>query len=130
MHGNGERGLQSAHNTSSPQLLHRLCLHQASFTTAPWAPPWLHMKICSMGYLWAAGGHPAFPWASPGLQGAASLCLEHLLPSCYTDLSQCLQSCFSHHLSLLSPSCCYAAVFPFLKSALPEAQEAGSFWIR
>ena len=57
------------------------------------------------------------PWDSPGLQGAAAVCPELLLPSC-TDLSACRAAL--SHLSTLSPSCCSMVLFPFLKCALPE----------
>lgn len=37
----------------------------------------------------AAGGQSAPLWASLRLQRTAALCLEHLLPSCSTDLGGC-----------------------------------------
>jgi len=58
-----------------------LCPLQASSTTALWASLWLHREICSVWCPWAEGGWPVPLWASPGLQGAAALCLEHLLPA-------------------------------------------------
>ena len=69
---------------------HGPCHLQASSTAALWAPPWLHVEICSVWCPWAAGGQPAPLWASPGLQGAAAVCLEHhLLPSSCADLGGC-----------------------------------------
>ena len=61
--------------------IHGLYLLQASSTAALETPLWLHLEICK--------GQPAPPWASPGLQGAAALRLEHLLPSFCTDLDGC-----------------------------------------
>ena len=39
----------------SCRALHGLCLLQASSTAALWAPPWLHVEICSVWCPWAAG---------------------------------------------------------------------------
>ena len=46
----------------------------------------LCVEICSTWWPWAAEGQPAPLWTSSGLQGAAALRLEHLLPSFCTDL--------------------------------------------
>jgi len=118
-------------------LFHSCCFHQlgwacssrssfscsllgATSSAAPWAPPWLHMEICSAWCPWAAGGQPAPPWASPGLPGASALGLEHLLPSCCAHFGGC--KAVSHFLPPLSqlPLC---SRFPF-QSALPEVQPA------
>ena len=86
---------------------------QALSTAAHRAPPLLHGEICSTTYQWATGGWPAPPWASPGLQGAAAACLEHLLSLC-THLGACRAAALILLTPLPSPSCCCAAVFPFL----------------
>ena len=68
--------------------IHGLCLLQASSTAAQWAPPWLHMEICSMWCPWAVGGQLAPLWASS--------CLEHLLPSSCTASGGCRLPNFNH----------------------------------
>lgn len=75
--------------TASAGALHGLFLFQASSTAALWASPWLHVEICFVWYQCAAGGQSAPLWASLRLQRTAALCLEHLLPSCSTDLGGC-----------------------------------------
>lgn len=52
----------------------------------------------------------------------AVMLMEHLLPSFFSDLG----ACRAVSLPFLTPlsSCCCTAVFPFLKSALPEAHPA------
>ena len=87
----------------------------ASFGHPP-APAWGPPRAAG-GYLlhrgppWAAGGQPASPWSSPWAAGESLLwCLEHLLPL-LLHRPRCLQSCFSHIFSLLSPGCCCTAVF-------------------
>lgn len=65
-----------------------------------------------------AGGQPPPLWSS--LQATVDLllwCLEHLLPSFFTDLNVCRIFSLSD-----SSSCCYAAYFSFLKSAVTEIQ--------
>ena len=75
----------------------------ASFRAHPPAPAW--------GPPRAAGGQPASPWSSPWAAGESLLWrLEHLLPL-LLHRPRCLQSCFSHIFSLLSPGCCCTAVF-------------------
>ena len=71
--------------------IHGLYLLHASSTAALETPLWLHLEICK--------GQPAPPWASPGLQGAAALRLEHLLPSSCTALGTCRAT----SLPLLTP---------------------------
>lgn len=60
---------------------------------------------------------PAVLWAAPhdahGLHRTSAQCLEHLLPSFFTDLDACCVVSLSFSYSSL-PSCCCAAVFPFL----------------
>jgi len=85
-------GLLSVGCSSIPGLfllegIHGLCLLQASSTAAPLAPP--------------------------QLQRSSAQCLEHLLPSFFTDLDACCVVSLSFSYSSL-PSCCCAAVFPFL----------------
>ena len=74
---------------SCGEALHGLYLLQATSTVALWAPVvvWVDL-LCVIPV--AAGGWPALLWASPGLQGAAAVCLELLLHSPW-----CLQGCFS-----------------------------------
>ena len=62
------------------------------------------------------------PWASPRLQKASLLWLEHLLHSCSTDLGGC--RAVSLFLTPLSHLLLFQQFFPFLKSALTEAQPA------
>lgn len=81
---------------------HGLCLLQASSTAAPPAPPWLHGQMCSARCPRAAGGRPAPPWTSSGLQKAAAVCLELFLSSICADLGAC--RAVLSHLSPLSPS--------------------------
>ena len=71
------------------------------------APPWT-----SMG----CRGQPASPWSSPRAAGESLLWhLEHLLPL-LLHWPWCLQSCFSHIISLLSPAevAVVQGFFPFL----------------
>ena len=92
---------------------------QALSTAAHRAPPLLLGEICSTRYQWATGGWPAPPWASPGLQGAAAACLEHLLSLC-THLGACRAAA----LILLTPlpKLLLCSSFSFLKSAPTEVQ--------
>lgn len=71
------------------QCIHELCLLQASSTVAPWAPPWMNREIRPVWCPWAAGGQPAPPWASSGLQGGSALSLEHLLTYFCPDIGGC-----------------------------------------
>lgn len=57
---------------ASSGFLHMLCFLHTSSTAVLWAPPSLHGEICSAWCLRAAGGWPAPPEASPGLQGATA----------------------------------------------------------
>ena len=73
------------------------CSGMGLFLVCRWvsAPPWI-----SMG----CGGQPASPWSSPRAAGKSLLwCLEHLLPL-LLHWPWCLQSCFSHIFSLISPA--------------------------
>ena len=100
-----QQGHKSCQKPAPAWSLHRVT---ASFGHPPapaWGPPW-----AAGGYLlhrgppWATEGQPASPWSSPGAAGESLLWhLEHLLPLllCWP---WCLQSCFSHIFSLLSPA--------------------------
>lgn len=92
-------------------------------------PPGL-ISCCSKGLSMAAGGdlqtvpmdHRGNSMLQHGpllsCRGASAVCLELLLPL-ILHWPWCLQGLFLSHFSLVSPS--YTAVFPFLKSAVPEA---------
>jgi len=102
----------------------------ASFRHPP-APAW---GPFSMGYRWRSaplwppwttGEQPASPWSSSGVVREGSLLRHfgHLLPPFLLHGPWCLQSCFSHIVSLLfltavSPRVCF---LPFLKYVIPEA---------
>lgn len=97
------------HKTPSGQiqLLQRGHLHELQ-----------HEYLVCHGSTHIAGGQPPPLWSS--LQATADLllwCLEHLLPSFFTDLNV-----FRIFSLLVSSSCCYAAYFSFLKSAITEIQ--------
>ena len=102
----------------APVGLRGLHLLQPTSTAAPQVPPWQQREICSVWCPWAAEGQPAPPWASPGLQGAAALCPDHLLPSC-ADLGGCKAASLSC-LTLLS-QLLLCSSFSLLTSALTEA---------
>jgi len=85
------------------------CGLQASHTAVAWAPPWLHVEICSVWCLWAAGGWHAPPWDSAGLQGTVAPCMELLLPLMHCP--RCLHGCFSP----ISPSSLSQCFLDFLK---------------
>lgn len=101
----------------APVGLRGLHLLQPTSTAAPQVPPWQQREICSVWCPWAAEGQPAPPWVSPGLQGAAALCPDHLLPSL-----GCPQGCFS---PVSSPSHCRCTAFSLsLKSITAGAVPA------
>jgi len=81
----------------------------------PPAPVWgaTGGDLLHHGPPWAAGGQPVSPWSSSRAASEGSLLrhLEHLLPL----LLHCLQSCFSHIVSLLSLNCRFPHSF-FLPS--------------
>ena len=102
----------------APVGLRGLHLLQPTSTAAPQVPPWQQREICSVWCPWAVEGQPAPLWASPGLQGAAALCPDHLLPSC-ADLGGCKAASLSC-LTLLS-QLLLCSSFSLLTSALTEA---------
>jgi len=73
--------------------------------------------LLQYGPPWATAGQPASPWSSSQAAGEP-LHQEHLLPLLPLNWPWCLQSCFSHIFSLLSPAaeCCYAGFFTFLNT--------------
>ena len=79
---------------------HGPCHLQASSTAALWAPPWLHVEICSVWCPWVAGGQPALLWASPGLWGmlVASSTLSLYWPGCLCNGFPMFSPSFSHLL--------------------------------
>jgi len=119
--------------STGPQVLAEAC----SSTGSPQGHSFLQASTCSSvgslprgagGYLLhhgppsAAGGHPASPWSSPCTVGESLLQhLEHLLPL-LLHCPWCLQSCFSHTVSLPSIRCCCSTPgFPsLLKYIIPE----------
>lgn len=71
----------------------------------------LQVHIWSTVILGAPGEQPASPWSASWAAGEPWLWyLEHLLPL-LPQCPWCLQTCFSHVSSLLSPRCCCAAFF-------------------
>ena len=64
----------------------------ASSTAVLWAPPWLHVAICSVWCPWAAGGQPAPTCSSPELQGTSAM---------YTSLHSVI---FVQYLSAVRPN--------------------------
>jgi len=126
----------SAPLSTGPQVLAGAC----SGTGSSWGHSLLQVSICSgvrslpwttsgyllhRGPLWTAGGQPASPWSSSRAAREDSLLryLEHPLPL-LLNCPWCLQSCFSHIVSLLSLDCCLPAVLGFfhlLKYVIPEA---------
>lgn len=92
-------------------------------TVALWAPPQLHMEICS---LWQLTG--CFTIALPqlyhghllGCRKTTAQCLDHLLPSFCSDLDTC--GVASLKFSLCSLPAVFLQHFSFfLKSAFPKA---------
>jgi len=116
-----------------PQVLPGAC----SSTDSPWGHTLHQAPTCSGvgplpqatgGYLlhhgppWISGEKPASSWSSSRAASENSLlrCLEHLLPLLLYSL-WCLQSCFSHMVSLLSLDCPFTTgFFPLLKCVITE----------
>ena len=75
-------------------------------------------RLHHRGRPWAARGQPASPCSSPCTAGESVFRrLEHLLPT-LLHWPECLQSCFSHIFSLLSPPATFS---PLLKHIIAEA---------
>ena len=88
-----------------------------------WGPPWAAGgDLLHHGPPRASEGQSASPWSSPRAAGESLLPhLEHFL-TLLLPWPQCLQNCFSHIFSLLSPPAIAGVFFPLLNYVIPEVQ--------
>lgn len=120
------RGLLSTGCSSSLGALHWLWPSSATSATSPCAHLWVHVQICSLWCIWAAGGQASPPWAFPGLLGTFALQLKHILPSFCADLGSCrLFLPFSHYSFLPAV---VQQIFPFL-NLLSQRHKRSCSWL-
>ena len=142
------RGHKSCQQTCSSvgSSLHRSCQEPApawapdgvtvSFGHPPalaWGPPWATGgDLLHRGPPWAAWAQPTSPWLSPQAAGESLLQrLGHFLPL-LLHWPWCLQSCFSHIVSPLSPAAVvegFPPPTPFF-TALPQRCYDHGWWAR